>query len=146
MDRRQARRFEFTVLVIIIAILASLLLQALENMRTEFEEATMQTEAAALRVELLDRLAHHQAVGGSLPESRNPLDWVERRPETYLGERDAAPKTGGVWYFDRRRQELVYRFRPAREARFRLARGSETGGAKGSLGGIGLRRVDKDAL
>jgi len=141
MDRREARQFEWPVLMAIIGILAFLLLGALEDLQAEFEDAAMQSEAAALRVELLDRLAHHQSVGGPLPTSPNPLDWVERRPEKYLGALDAPPAAGGVWYFDRRRSELVYAYRSGREARFRLVRGAAAGEVKGSLGGVGLQRV-----
>jgi len=72
MDRREGRRYEFPVLVAIIGVLAFLLMNALDRVREEFEEAAVQSEVAALRVELMDRLAHHQLVGGALPESRNP--------------------------------------------------------------------------
>ncbi len=95
MDRHEARQFEWPVLMAI-GILAFLLLGALEELQAEFEDAAMQSEAAALRVELLDRLAHHQSVGGPLPTSPNPLDWVERRPEKYLGALDAPPAAGEV--------------------------------------------------
>ena len=54
----------------------------------------------------------------------------------------AAPETGGVWYFDRPRGELAYRFQSGREARFRLVRGAEAAGGAGTLGGVGLLRVD----
>ena len=141
MDRREARKYEFPVLVVIIGILAFLLMNALEKVREEIEDAAMQSEVAALRVELMDRLAHHQAVGGHLPASRNPLRWVERRPGNYLGELGAAPDAGEVWYFDTRREELVYRYRSGREASFRLVRGAEAVGVSGSLGGVGLRRL-----
>lgn len=141
MDRRDTRKYEFPILVAIISVLAALLLNVLDGMRAEFEEAAMQSEAAALRVELMDRLAHHQSVGGKLPESRNPVVWAGRTPGNYVGELDAAPEAGGVWYFDRKREELVYRYRSRHEARFRLVRGSEAVGVKGSLGGVGLMRV-----
>jgi len=144
MDRREARRYEFPVLVAIIAILATLLLNALESMRAEFEDAAVQSEVAALRVELMDRLTHHQAVGGRLPESRNPVVWAGRQPGEYLGELDTAPEAGGVWYFDTRREELAYRYRSGREARFRLVRGAEALGVKGSMGGVGLLRVGEN--
>lgn len=141
MDRREARRYEFPVLVAIIGILAFLLLNALDWARDEFEDAAMQSEVAALRVELMDRLAHHQTFGGKLPDSDNPLAWVERRPGSYAGERDGAPDAGGVWYFDRKRQELVYRYRSGKEARFRLVRGAEAGAVRGGLAGVALQRV-----
>ncbi len=146
MDRRATRKYEFPVLVIVIAMLGLLLMNALERVREDFEEAAVQSEAAALRVELMDRLAHHQAVGGLLPESPNPLRWVERKPAGYLGELDAAPDAGGVWYFDLRQEELVYRYRSGRLAVFRLARGAEAAGVRGSLSGIGLQRVDDGGM
>lgn len=141
MDRREGRRYEFPVLVATIGVLAFLLMNALDRVREEFEEAAVQSEVAALRVELMDRLAHHQAVGGALPASRNPVVWIERKPGNYLGELDIGPETGGVWYFDRKWDELTYRYRSGREARFRLVRGAEAVGVKGSMTGVGLQRV-----
>ena len=142
MNRRATRKYELPLLVAIIGILSVLLLNALESMRAEIEEAAMQSEVAALRVELLDRLAHRQRVGGPLPVSPNPLRWVERTPQNYLGERDSAPEETGVWYFDTRREVLVYRFRAGHEAVFRLIRGREASGVAANLGGVGLQRVD----
>ena len=142
MDTIRPRKFEFAVLVAIIGILAVVLMSALDRVRESFEEAAVQSEAAAIRVELLDWLAHREIIGGKLPESRNPIRWIAQQPENYLGELDGAPKERGVWYFDSRRQELVYRFRFDREARFRLVRGVEAAGAPGSFVGVGLRRVE----
>ena len=136
------RLYEFAVAVLVIAVLAWLLMRALDRAREEVEDATVQSEAAALRVELLDAQAHRAAFGGALPAGDNPLHWVDRQPAAYLGELDAAPGVGGVWYFDRTRGELAYRFQSGREARFRLARGAEAAGAPGALGGVGLLRVD----
>lgn len=142
MDRREIRKIELPLTVAIIGLLSVLLMNALDRVRDDFEDAAMLSESAAIRVELMDRLAHHQAVGGALPESRNPLQWMERKPGNYLGERDSAPEEGGVWYYDRQREELIYRYRSGREASYRLVRGAEAAGAPGSLGGVGLRRVD----
>ena len=140
--RQTRRKFEFAVLVLIVGALALFLLRALDNAREEIEEATVLSEVAALRVELLDALAHREAVGGALPASANPLRWAGREPAVYLGELDAAPVARGVWYFDRAHGELIYRFRSGREARFRLVRGAQAAGVPGTLAGIGLLRVD----
>lgn len=142
MDTIRPRKFEFALLVAIIAVLAVVLMNALERVRVEMEEAGVQTEAAAIRIELLDRLAHREAVGGRLPESNNPVRWIDRPPQPYLGERDAVPEETAVWYFDTQGQELVYRFRSKREARFRLVRGREAAGVAASLSGVALNRVD----
>ena len=136
------RLYELAVVVLVVAVLAWLLMRALDRAHQEIEEATVQSEAAALRVELLDAQAHRAAFGGALPTGDNPLRWVDRQLPAYLGELDAAPQASGVWSFDRARGELAYRFRSGREARFRLVRGAEAAGASGALGGVGLLRVD----
>lgn len=145
MDRGIARKYEFPLMVLIICAVAWLLLNALQEMREQYEATNMQVEVYVLRNQLLDRLAHHQSVGGPLPNSHNPLVWADYKPVNYLGELDNAPAEGNVWYFDTRRQELTYRYRSGREARFRLVGlvgGSTAVGAQGTLGGIGLLRVD----
>ena len=142
---RSRRQYEFAVAVLVVALIAWLLLQALERAQQAVDEATLQAEVAALRIELLDVLAHRAAYGGELPQSANPLRWVAREPAGYLGEfdaSDAAPPARGVWYFDRARGELVYRLRSGRDARFRLERGAAAAQAPGALAGVGLRRVD----
>ena len=140
---RQARRkYEFAVLVLVVGALALLLLRVLDGAQQAVEEANVQAEVAALRVELLDALAHREAFGGALPASANPLRWVDRQPAAYLGDLDAAPVARGVWYFDRAHGELAYRFRSGREARFRLVRGAAAAGVPGTLAGTGLLRVD----
>jgi hypothetical protein len=133
------RKYEFALLAAIVAVLLAFLLAALERTRADFEAAAVQAEAATLRVELLDRMAHREAVGGPLPAGVNPVDWAGYRPRGYLGELDAPPAARAVWYFDRRAGALIYRFRTGGEARFRLARG-----AGGALGGFGLQRTDNE--
>jgi len=137
-------KFEFAAAVLIIAVLAVVLLQRLSDMRREMEEAMVQSEVSALRVELLDRLAHREAFGGALPEGSNPVVWASRAPAEYAGELDEAPQKRGIWYYDRRAGHLVYRFRAGDEWRFRLARGGRIE-ASGVLGGVGLLRVDRAA-
>ena len=136
------RKYEFAVLVLLVSLLAFLLLRAVDRAQETLEEAAVQTELAALRVELLDVLAHQASQGGALPLGANPVRWVGREPAAYLGEREAPPAERGVWYFDLRRAELVYLFHSGREARLRLLRGSEAAGASGALSGVGLRRVN----
>lgn len=146
MDWIRSRKFEFALLVGGLGVLLFVLLGVIERTREDVEESVVRAEAAALRVELLDRLAHRESVGGDLPESRNPLGWVSRRPEGYLGELETAPSSGGVWYFDRSRQQLIYRFRSGREACFVLVRGAEVANVQGGLAGIGLKRLDGGKL
>lgn len=140
MELSTRRIFEGIVAVIFIGCLLFFLLPVLDDVRFEAEDAAVQSEVAAIRIELLDRLAHQQAVGGALPQSANPVQWIAQAPKAYLGERESAPEARGVWYFDRRAGELVYRFQSRGEARFRLVRGG--GGAPGVLAGVGLMRVN----
>ena len=142
MAGRGTRRYEFAVLVVIVGLLALLLMQSLERTGRDIEEATVQSEIAALRIELLDYLAHREAQGGGLPASRNPVRWVKREPAGYRGELDSAPKEKSLWYFDVRREVLVYRFRDGREALFRLERGAAAANAPAGFAGVGLRRLE----
>ena len=144
MDWIRPRKFEFAVVVGLLGVLMVVLFDGIDRTREEVEESVVKAEAAALRVELLDYLAHREAVGGALPENGNPLRWVSRRPEGYLGELDVAPKASGVWYFDRSRQQLIYRFRSGREACFGLVRGAAAANVAGGLAGVGLKRLDKE--
>ncbi len=142
------RRYEFGVLVLIVGVLALLLMQAIERTRREIEEAAMQSEVAALRVELLDRVAHREVHGGPLPQSNNPVGWAGRDPQGYRGELSARPAENGVWYFDLRQGDLVYRYRAGDEARYRLERVGRAAAADnvpGRLAGVGLRRVGGSA-
>ena len=142
MDWIRPRKFEFALLAAGLGILAFVLMGVIERTREDVEESVVKAEEAAIRVELLDRLAHRELVGGALPASRNPLVWVTRRPEGYIGELDGPPPSGGIWYFDRQRQQLIYRFRSGREACFSLVRGAEVANVQGSLSGVGLKRFD----
>ena len=142
MDQRAARSFEFWITVAIIGLLVAVLLKYLESSQVQVEDAAMQLEVSTLRSELLEGQAHREVFGGALPASRNPVDWTGRAPPNYLGALDAAPVTGGVWYFDTRGEVLVYRYRSGREARFGLVRGEQNTGVPGVLGGVGLRRQE----
>jgi len=136
------RQFEFAVVVIVLAILALVVMQALERVRTQMEEAGVQMEVAAIRAQLIEVVAHSKVRGGKLPASENPLDWVRSQPANYIGALDWAPEEESVWYFDRGSKELVYRFRNGGLARFRLSRMAGAEGVRGVIGGIGLLRLD----
>ena len=136
------RYYEFAVVVILIGILALVLLKALGRMGNEMEEAGVQAEVAAIRMGLIEVVAHRETFGGSLPKSDNPLDWVATRPERYLGEVDGTPDSTSVWYYDRRARELVYRFRDGHRARFRLSRDGNIDSPRAVVAGVGLLRLE----
>lgn len=143
MERRQTRKFEIPFVILLIAILASVLLGALEKIQAQFEEAAVQSEISALRVELLDVLSHQQLVGGALPKSNNPVRWVHREPANYLGEMTKAPDARGVWYFDSHDDCLVYLFRHGGRIKLRLVRGEESRQIAGRFAGVGLQRINE---
>jgi len=136
------RYYEFAVVVVIISILAVLLMHALGRTRSNMEEAGVQAEAAAIRNELLEVVAHRESFGGNLPKTDNPVDWVATKPHNYLGEVEAVPNEKAVWYFDQQAHELIYRFTDGHQARFRLSREAGRSDVRGVVAGIGLLRLD----
>lgn len=136
------RQFEFAVVVIVIAVLAILAMQALERTRGEVEEAGVQAEAASMRVQLMERLAHRATFGGPLPASDNPVDWIRMAPNNYRGAHDQAPVERRIWYYDKANQELIYAFDDGHRARFRLSRTAGGSGVRGVMGGVGLLRLE----
>ena len=136
------RYYEFAVVVILIGIIALVLLKALGRTGSEMEEAGVQAEVAAIRMGLIEVVAHRETFGGSLPKSDNPIDWVASKPASYVGELEGMPDSTSVWYFDRRARELVYRFRDGHRARFRLSRDGNVDSPKAVVAGVGLLRLE----
>lgn len=136
------RYYEFAVVVILISLLALVLLRALDSTRSELDEAGLQADVAAIRMGLIEVVAHRETFGGVLPKSENPVDWVANRPANYLGEVDGMPIEKSVWYFDRRSKELVYRFRDGHRARFRLSRDTNVDSQRAVVAGVGLLRLE----
>ena len=136
------RYYEFAVVVVLIGILALVLMRALESARGDMEETIVQTEAAAIRMGLIEVVAHRETYGGELPKSSNPVDWVATPPANYVGERDGRPDGKSVWYFDRQARELVFLFRDGRRARFRLSRDASVESQRAVVAGVGLLRLE----
>ena len=63
------RYYEFAVVVILISILALVLLRALDGARSELDEAGLQADVAAIRMGLIEVVAHRETFGGELPRS-----------------------------------------------------------------------------
>jgi type II secretory pathway pseudopilin PulG len=135
------RYYEFAVVVVVISVLALVLMNALGRAQADMEEAMVQAEAAAIRSQLLEVLAHREGFGGTLPKSDNPLDWVATVPPNYRGALDGVPEEKRIWYFDTGLGELVYRFQNGHSARFRLSREAGRTESRGVLAGVGLLRL-----
>lgn len=136
------RYFEFSLVVLIISILAIILWQAIGRASVELEEAKMQADVAALKIGLMEVVTQRQINGGSLPVSDNPINWVSTPPGGYLGEVDGVPDGKSVWYFERRAKELVYRFRDGHRASFRLSRNAGVESDRAVVSGVGLLRLE----
>lgn len=136
------RYYEFAVVVVLISILALVLMWALDRARGGMEESIVQSEAASIRMGLIEVVAHREAFGGELPKSSNPVDWVVTKPANYVGEFDSVPDSRSVWYFDRRANELVFLFRDGRRARFRISRDVNVDSERAVVAGVGLLRLE----
>jgi hypothetical protein len=136
------RYYEFAVVVVLVGLLALLLMRALERARGDMEETIVQAEAAAMRMGLIEVVAHRETYGGELPKSTNPVDWVATPPANYVGERDGRPDETSIWYFDRRAGELIFVFRDGRRARFRLSRDASVDTQRAVVAGVGLLRLE----
>jgi len=136
------RYYEFALVVILISVLALVLLRSLGLAQKDMEEAGVQAEAAAMRTQILEAVAHRETFGGSLPSSDNPMEWIAARPYNYIGEQNGASTERGVWYFDKNTKILNYRFRDGHLARFRISRDAGSSSLRGVVAGVGLLRLD----
>jgi hypothetical protein len=138
-----ASRFDFSVTVSIIAILASILLYSLGRTQRQIESAMLDTDVTNLRWELREAWAHRNVIGQSVGVNEivgtNPMRLLAYRPQNYIGEYAQAPDATSVWYFDTHNKRLVYVFRDGHQARLRLASTANLGEAPlGAIGGVDL--------
>ena len=110
---------EFTVVLVIIGVIAAILLDRIKFYQEQAEKAAMEATAAAVQAGLHLRIAGYLAAGrsGSEIESlarQNPIEWLARKPDNYAGAFDrigADELPAGTWYFDLSDGTLVYRVR-----------------------------------
>lgn len=107
--------FELAVAAVVVAVLAGILLHRLVPYAGQSEVVAAKQLIHSLRTALALRSAQAAASGG--PDAllaishENPIEWLARRPENYLGEYyspDVAELPKGNWYFDKASQTLVY--------------------------------------
>lgn len=135
--RRELSRVELVISLTVILILVGVAIHKMLDVFAAAEEAnmtaTLNRVRSAVMLAALTRLVRGDAPGIAALVQANPMDLMQRPPRNYIGERQAAdPKQipGGVWYFDRRARQLVYRVDHAgrfhtllpgpRRARFRV--------------------------
>ena len=73
------RKLEYMVVAVVLSVAVTAFLERIGSLQREIEEAAVQSEISALRVEILDRLSHREVFGGTLPASDNPVDWAGRQ-------------------------------------------------------------------
>ena len=114
---RAARGFtllELAGVAALCSLLAGILLDRVEAYAGESEYVAAKQLVGTLRTALALRSAQ-AAVGGQgallSVAHENPVDWLAKRPENYLGEYfspDETQLSKGNWYFDKTSRTLVY--------------------------------------
>jgi hypothetical protein len=109
-----ATLLEFAVSATVLGVIAVIFLGRLLTAEEHAEKAAMELSISHMRAGLraqvgallmADRASEIAALAGG-----DPTDWLDSRPENYLGAfRDQPPgDVAGTWYFDATRRELVY--------------------------------------
>lgn len=108
--------FELVLAITIFSALAGLFAYRLRYLQEYAEKTVMEMTVMNIRAGLRYKIAglmmenRMQELPALLEE--NPINWLERPPENYLGE-IASPESKkispGSWYFDRAKNQLAYR-------------------------------------
>lgn len=106
---------ELMVSVSLIGIAMTILFERLSYYQEVAEktnvEYTVKTIKRALRLRMAMLLVEGRAQEYALLAQENPMDWLEKKPDNYLG-RLSNPGVGqvpaGNWYFDSANRSLVY--------------------------------------
>ena len=113
--RRGASLFEFVIVLAVIALMAGILLQRIQVVQRQAEMAKVQQVVgilrSALRMQAASLHAHDNAEEFTAVARQNPMNWLIRRPNNYLGEYyspDITRLKSGSWYYDPGTQTLVY--------------------------------------
>jgi hypothetical protein len=144
-----SHRFDFTVMLCIIGVLATLLLHYLNEAQADIEKVILKTELNNLRLGLAEAWIHksvtYQPIDIEALKDSNPMLLIATRPENYIGESSLAPKASkAIWYFDTRKKQLIYVFNDGQQAAYKLVGTTEkTSASLVSVGGIDLVLVDK---
>ncbi len=134
-----AHRFDFAVTLCIIGILATWLLQYLNEAQAEIEKVILETKLNNLRLGMAEAWIHKSVTNQSIDIKAligsNPMRMVAEKPGNYVGEYTQAPKaSGAIWYFDTQKKQLIYVFNDGRQARYKLV--STAGQSKAALASI----------
>jgi len=118
---------ELLVVISLVAILGTLLFDRMQLYQEQAERVSVEQTLGTIRSGLRMRFAEGVLNGGgprlSLIANENPIDVLVEPPQNYGGETGDANTSlvKGMWYFDTKRRELVYR--PNLDAHLRLSEG-----------------------
>jgi general secretion pathway protein G len=121
---RRSPGFTLLELVLVIALVAVFIAVALDKLsryQELAEKTAMEQTVSAIGSALVLRFAAQVASGMGMDTTaiaeENPMDWLSRQPEAYIGafyDPPYAEVPKGSWYFDRKTSELAYRPRLTR--------------------------------
>lgn len=134
---------QFSVIVAVSGILWMLLLDSLRAIQEQSErtvmESTVRNMNSGLQFEIAARIMRGEEASLPLLVGNNPMIFLDKVPQDYLGTCPAAIPPG-AWCFDVGTREIVYRLRqdsnlayPAdgrRELRWRIVSAAELSGTK----------------
>lgn len=107
--------FEFSIAALVLSAVAIVFYHKLLLYQEQGEKAAMERTVASIESAL--RMRHAQLFSmdkagdvGVLAQA-NPIDWLISKPINYIGVHEGplvGDKRRGIWYFDAKRQVLVY--------------------------------------
>jgi len=115
--QRQAglNQFEFSMVLVLLGLIWLAALNRLHGLQEIGEktavEMTLRNIQSGLRWEMSERIITGREASIAELAGSNPVRWLEKPPDEYLGEFSAAPAgfSPGHWYFDTLHRELRYR-------------------------------------
>ena len=117
-ERRHRSLFETAVVIAVIGLLMAVAIERMLRLRVESERVAMAHVVAslqsALSLEATGQIVHRGVEALVDLRGENPMRFLSRPPENYLGELAGVDLTDvkkGSWYFDTSQQTLVYRAR-----------------------------------
>jgi len=137
--------FQYAIVLVIIAVVAAFLFDALYYAQEQAErtvmEATVRNMDSGLRMEAATRTMHGQEASIRELVGANPVQWLENPPVGYTGicQQELAP---GGWCFDAATREIVYRPRVDRHLEYLRPGRPELRWRASSAAEIAARRSD----
>lgn len=112
--QRGASQLELAVSIVLLAIFLAVFLERAFYYQEYAEKTAMEMTVAnmrtGLRYKIADLMLNNRLSEIPALADENPVNWLAKPPENYLGEFDSPPRDGtaGKWFYDRRAGELAY--------------------------------------